>query len=376
MERTRPHVNHLRIIWACMNKEIKSALTDRASTIVGVFLPVNFLILMSFFAVSGGLAPTAVVMQDSGPYARQFYMAMAHAHSFQLQTASAQEAHDLIQAGNIVAVVTIPANFDARVQQNQKVEVNVQINNLNADFTSDIRRAIPLSITLFYGKAFPHRVPITYSEHDVQARDTGYVPYLTVSILVLTLMVSGFLQAGVPAAREWEHATIKELLLSPASRLSISVGKMLGALVMGSLSVALVLALLILIIGVWPLHWGEVLGFTALTMVIFVAFGTLLGTLLKQRQAFTVLAFATTIPLFFLSGAFGPLSLFGSLTSPQNVLAQLFPMYYAVVLMQHAFHGFDLNTYGIGLNMLILAGFAVLLIGLAALVLRRSTVHS
>jgi len=79
-------------------------------------------------------------------------------------------------------------------------------------------------------------------------------------------------------------------------------------------------------------------------MVIFVALGTLLGTLLKQRQAFTVLAFATTIPLFFLSGAFGPLSLFGSLTSPQNVLAQLFPMYYGVVLMRHAFHGFDLNT--------------------------------
>ena len=79
-------------------------------------------------------------------------------------------------------------------------------------------------------------------------------------------------------------------------------------------------------------------------MVIFVALGTLLGTFLKQRQAFRVLAFATTIPLFFLSGAFGPLSLFGSLTSPQNELAQLFPMYYGVVLMQHAFHGFDLNT--------------------------------
>lgn len=376
MERTMPRVNHLRVIWACMNKEIKSALADRASTIIGVFLPLNFLILMSFFAVSGGLAPTAVVMQDSGPYAQQFYTAMAHASSFQLQKTSAQEAHNFIQAGNIVAVVTIPADFDARVQQNQRVSVDVQINNLNADFTSDIRRAIPLSITLFYGKAFPHRVPIIYREHDVQAQDTAYVPYLTVSILVLTLMVSGLLQAGHPAAREWEHGTIKELLLSPASRLSISIGKMLGALVMGSLSVGLVLALLILIIGVWPLHWGEVLGFTGVSMLIFVALGTLLGTLLKQRQAFTVLAFATTIPLFFLSGAFGPLSLFGSLTSPQNVLAQLLPMYYAVVLMQHAFHGFSLNTYGMGLNLLILFGFAVLFTGLAALVLRRSTVRS
>src|SRR5215470_9920166 len=120
----------LRVIWACMNKEIKSALTQRIGTIIGVFLPVNFLILMSLFAVSGGLAPTAVVMHDTGPYAQAFYDAMAHAHSFRLQTASAQEAQDLIQAGKIVAVVTIPADFDTRVQQNQRVAVAVEINNL------------------------------------------------------------------------------------------------------------------------------------------------------------------------------------------------------------------------------------------------------
>lgn len=363
-------VYDFRVIWACMKKEIKSALTERLSTIIGVLLPLNFLILMSLFAVSGGLAPTAVVMHDTGPYAQQFYNAMAHAHSFRLQTASTQEAQDLIQAGNIVAVVTVPADFDTRVRNNQPVQVDVEINNLNTDFTNDIRRAVPLSITSFYGKAFPHLVTTTASEHDFYAQDTDYIPYLTVSILVLALIVGGLLQAGVPAAREWENATIKELLLSPASRWAIMVGKMAGAFVMALASVVVVLAVLTLVIGVWPIHWGEVIGFTLLTMVIFVALGTLLGTLLKQRQAFTVLAFATALPLFFLSGAFGPLSF----TVPiMQVLAQIFPIYYAVVLMQHAFHGFDLNTYGVG-NVLILCGYALGLIVLASLVLRRSTV--
>src|SRR5579864_4446907 len=105
---------HLRVIWACMNKEIKSALTERTSIIISLFLPVNFLILMSLFAVSGGLAPTAVVMEDTGPYARQFYNAMAQAHSFRLQMASQQDAQSLIEGGKIVAVVTIPADFDTR----------------------------------------------------------------------------------------------------------------------------------------------------------------------------------------------------------------------------------------------------------------------
>src|SRR5215469_13060657 len=117
----------LRVIWACMNKDIKSALTQRIGTIIGVLLPVNFLILMSLFAISGSQAPTAVVMQERGPYARAFYDAMAQAHSFRLQTESRQEAQDLLQAGKIVAVVTIPASFDTRIQQNQRVAVDVQI---------------------------------------------------------------------------------------------------------------------------------------------------------------------------------------------------------------------------------------------------------
>jgi ABC-2 type transport system permease protein len=127
----------LRVIWACMKKDIKSALTERVFTIISIFVPVNILILLSLFVISGGLAPTAVVMNDTGPYARQFYNAMNSAHSFSLQTASASNAASLIQRGKIVAVVTIPADFDARIQQNQPVQVRVDINNVNVPSVSD-----------------------------------------------------------------------------------------------------------------------------------------------------------------------------------------------------------------------------------------------
>ena len=361
----------LRVIWACAKKDIKSALTERIFTIISIFLPLNFLILFSLFVLGGGAAPTAVVLQDSGPYAQQFYTAMSHAHSFRLQQATASAAHTLIETGRIVAVVTIPADFDMRIQNNQTVQVNVQVNNLNTDFTNDIRRAVPLSITTFYAKAFPHLVDITMSEHDFYAQDTDYIPYLTVSILVIALVVGGLIQSGTAAAREWENATMKELLLSPASRSAMVIGKMLAAFILSLAAVIVVLAVLIIIIGVHPIHWGEVIGFTALTLAIFIAFGTLLGTLIKQRQAFIALAFGISLPLFFLSGAFGPISFN---TPALQVFAQLFPVYYAIVLQQHAFHNFTLNTYGVGTNVLILCGYALVLIILAAIVLRRSTV--
>ncbi len=364
---------NLRVIWACMKKDIRVSLTDRVFVILGVFLPVNFLVLFSLFVLSGGQAPTAVVMNDTGPYAQQFYQSMAGAHSFRLQKTNKDEANSLIEAGRIVAVVTIPANFDTQIKNNQPVAVDVDINNLNTDFTNDIRRAVPLSITSFYAKAFPNVVTIVPQEHDQYQQDTDYIPYLTVSILVIALVVGGLLQSGTSAAREWENSTMKELLLSPASRWAVVTGKMLGALVMSLASVVVVLAVLIFIIGVHPLHWGAVIGFTLLTLAIFIALGTLLGTLLKQRQAFTGLAFGLAIPLFFISGAFGPISFNVPII---QVIAQIFPVYYAIVLQQYAFHGFALNTYGVAANTLILCGFALGLILLSALVLRRSTVAS
>jgi ABC-type multidrug transport system permease subunit len=360
-----------RVIWACMKKDIKTALSERIFTILGVFIPVNFLILMSLFVLAGSSAPTAVVLQDSGPYAQKFYDAMSHAHSFRLQQATAKDAHAMLQAGQIVAVVTVPADFDTKIQQDEPVQVNVDINNLNTDFTNDIRRAVPLSITSFYAKSFPNIVTITTREHDFYSQDTDYIPYISVSILVLGLAVGGLLQAGIATAREWDRETIKEVLLSPASRLAVITGKMLAAILMSLISTIVVLIVLIFVIGVYPAHWGEVVGFTLLSLVLFTACGMLFGTLLKQTLPVTALTLGISVPLFFLSGAFGPLSLN---TQVIQVIAQIFPLYYAIVLQQHAFHNFILNSYGLNVNILILCGYIVGLLALALIVLRRSTV--
>src|SRR5450755_801070 len=170
----------LRVIWACLKKDLKSARSEPLFTLVSIILPLNVLFLMGLLVISGGLAPTAVVMQDSGPLAQQFYTAMNEAHSFVVQKATAAQANALIEQGKIVAVVTIPADFDARIRQHQNVSVGVQINNLNTDFTNDIRRAVPLAITGFYAKAYPNVVTITPIEIDQYAQDTDYIPYLSV----------------------------------------------------------------------------------------------------------------------------------------------------------------------------------------------------
>jgi ABC-2 type transport system permease protein len=360
----------LRVIWACLKKDLKSARSEPLYTLVSIILPLNVLVLMSLLVISGGLAPTAVVMQDSGPLAQQFYTAMSQAHSFMLQQATAEQADALIEQGRIVAVVTIPADFDTRIRQHQSVAVGVKINNLNTDFTNDIRRALPLSITSFYARAEPSVVTITPRERDAYPQDLGYIPFLAVPILVIGLMVGGMVQAGTAAAVEWERETMKELLLSPASRLAILLGKMGAAFLIGLAGAAVVLAFLIVVMGIWPVHWGELIGFTLLILALFTAWGTLLGTWLKRRTPLATLAIGLCVPLFFLSGPFGPISFFAPI---EQLVARVFPVYYAIVVLQHAVHDFTLNTSGIGINVLILAVYALGGLILAAIVVRRST---
>src|SRR5919198_1644531 len=123
------------IILSMALKDIRSSLTERAFLVTSIIIPINFLLLFLLFALTGGEAPTAVVLEDHGPYAMQFVSAMEHSHSFIIQQTSPGEAQNLMQQGRIV----------------------------------------PLAITSFYANAFPNKVVISAHEIDTYSHDTGYI---------------------------------------------------------------------------------------------------------------------------------------------------------------------------------------------------------
>ncbi len=364
----------LRVIWATARNDILLALRAPLSSLIAVFLPLNYLILLLLFAITGGQAPTAIVMQDTGPYAQQFVDTMRHAHSFTLTPdtpVSAAEAQRLIERGQIVAVVTIPADFDSAIARNQPVSVPVTLNNLQSDFTNDIRRAIPLTITQFYAKALPQQVVVQVAEQDMEPHDTDYIPYLSVSVLVIGLMISGLLIGGLNTTADYERQTIKEYLLSPASRWAIQVGKVLGSMATTFLSSILLIVVIVLVLGVHPENWGALVLFFVIMLPIFGTGGTLIGTLFKRRAIVIPLTISLALPLFFISGAFGPVTFGSPITA---WIARLSPAYYGIAVFQYAFHGFVITQSGITIDTLVLIGFAIASVLISAAVLRRSSV--
>jgi len=330
-------------------------------------IPLQYLFLFIIFVLPADHDPTAVVMSDTGLHAQQLYQSMSSASSFTLFKETPQEAQSQLMEGKIVAVVTIPKDFDTSVDQQRPVQLPVQINNLDTDFTDDIRRAIPLSITHFYAKAFPASIKVVPNEHDLYPHDTGYISYIGVSVLVLALALGGAIQSGTSWAREWELGTMKELLLSPAARWSMIVGKMLGAFFIALASAVIVLLSLIYPLHTHPVHIGEMLLYMFLTLLIFCALGTLIGTLVKQRRLITTIVLGSSLFVFFISGPLGPPSFD---TAVINFISHFFPLAYAIAGEQQAFHGYNTNTLGTW-NVVILMGFAACFMIIATLVLRK-----
>src|SRR5439155_22974875 len=97
----------LLVIWVMALKDIRSSLTERAFMITSVIIPINFLLLFLLFALTG-----AIVLEDKGPYAQQFLSAMQHSHSFIIQQTTAVDAQNLMKKGQVVAIITVPNNFD------------------------------------------------------------------------------------------------------------------------------------------------------------------------------------------------------------------------------------------------------------------------
>jgi ABC-2 type transport system permease protein len=358
-----------RVVGACARKEVLTSITERSVLIQSISLPVNYLIMMCLYVLAGSHAPTAVVLQDHGPHARQFVAAMAHSASYRLEVETARQAAAQMRAGTLVSVVTIPHGFDRSVNAGEPVRIWQKVNNLNADLTDDAVRALRTSVTSFYAHALPGRLHVVTRIHDAYPHPMGYIPFLAMSVIVIALMVSGLLQAGNAAAREFEQGTVGEILLSPARQWLVLAGRMLGAFVISLPAGVVVVAVVVWAVGDHPAHLLLMAGTSLLTLAVFTAAGTALGLAVRDRSTLTILTRAIPVPLFFLSGVFGVI---GYQTPAVQAIASVLPTHYAIVLEQYAIGGYRTGSLPLPADAAILGAYFAGFAGLAVALMTRA----
>lgn len=353
---------------AIAGHQLRLALARPGSTLTVIAVPLNFLILFVLFALSGGRAPISVYQERPSPQSHALVASMAQNPSFIVSRSGSPGASARAMDGSdSVASVTVPPLVESPAGHRDAV-VNATVDNLNSDFADDIRRGLPMAVLQYYQAHDPRALPVTVRQRDTYPSTVSFLDYIAVSVEVVALMLGGLIQGGIAMSGEWDAGTMKEIMLPAVPAWAVVSGKALGAAVGTIASGACVLAILTAL-GVRPQAWGELAAVTVALTVVFVAIGLAIGSTLRSNRAIIPMAIALGLPLFFISGAFGPISW---TTSGESAIAHVFPVLYANSVVQDATYGFKPLNSSWAVIAGMLAVWAFVGIGLSILTHRRA----
>lgn len=359
-----------RTLWVILLKDIRIWLRQPANISATIVPPLGFLLVGALGAAAVGRSPVALVNLDSGAKGQQMAQIFHNADVFRITDTTPAQAKVLLDHVDVVAIITIPADFTQRVDAHQSAPIDVTVNNLNLDFTNDIRRSVPDAITQFYaaqGSASP--IAVTMHETDLRHRDIELFQYSVLPTILLLLTISGLINGGLATAREWESQTVKELLLSPTPRSALIVGKVLAGFAISFFLGVLVLLLCYVLGWTQPqgIYWLTTLLTIALVSLFSAGLGVAIGAALPRLQVVIAISINVAIYLFFLAGGIGVLAFEPDWL--QNIAAFI-PLTYGRHALEQAIFYSSADRFGLDIAVLALSALVTLFLG--TLAMRRS----
>jgi ABC-2 type transport system permease protein len=179
-----------------------------------------------------------------------------------------------------------------------------------------------------------------------------------------------FLVTSVTTLRERASGTLERLLTMPLGRLDFIVGY---ALAFGLLAAVQAVIAAGLALGVLGLDVAGPAWLVVLTAILVAALGTVLGLFVSAfaRSEFQAVQFmpAVVLPQFLLCGLLLPRE---SMPGVLGAISDALPLSYAVDVMRHVTVSADVGS-GVLQDVLVIVGFSVVAVVLAAATLRRRT---
>jgi len=348
--------DRLRTAQVAAGSQLASFKRSPVTALLALLLPLNLLLLLSLFALTGYQAPTGLVVDDVSPEAGKFVAALQAAHhSFALRPMTAEQAAKDLKAGRLVATIEIPDGFGANVQQGGSPFVTITVDNVNRDMAEDVRRAVPAAATIF-AKDIGRPVPIEPQLRNVLARDTNYVEYLGVSAIALAAVIAGATLGGTVVARTWESGEDRLLRTAPSGAGATLLGRLGAAWVVSMAASLITAAVVVWVYGVPMRSPLEVVGTIAILTACSVAIGVLIGTKLRRTLLIVPLVVGLTLPFYLDSGALEPQRFDGERLF---WLAHLSPTYWGVGAIEHAFHGLTVTPEPVWALLAVLLGATV-----------------
>ena len=369
----------LRKVRAVAVKEVHQVLRDRRTLLILLFVPAFFLLVYGY-ALNFDLRHITLAVQDNdrSSASRDVISAFVNSGYFDYagEAPDAASITRVIDADVARAVLVIPARFGADTSSGRPSRVQLIVNGDNAN-----------TATTVVGYALGIVTSVS-ARYEVQARlgsSTGaslaleprvwYNPelrsalFLVPGLIAYIAMLTAVVSTALSVVREKEAGTMEQVRMSPIGPLPYVLGKTVPYFVI-SLAAAMSVVLLSMVLFDLPMRgsWAALIGSVSLFLVGALAFGLLISTIAEsQQEAFQVSLLTSMLPTLMLSGFIFPIA---SMPPFLQVVTHVVPARYFLVMLR----GILLKGVGVEAwwdQMLAMLAFAVVILGLASLRLRR-----
>ena len=368
------------LVWAFARREGLEILRDRVRVSFAVFGSLLLLVLFAFgvsFDVEN--LPFAVHDRDRSIESGRLIEAFTGSRYFRERPPISDESEidRRLVSGELRLVVTIPPGFGADLLNARRPEVGIAIDGANtfrAETVKGYVQGVVLNwaqrwVTEARGPGTSLGLPFDLRQRWAYNQAFVSVDAITPGVIMLLLVLIPSAMTAVGVAREREIGSIANFEASPASIVEFLVGKQLPYVAVGMVSYATLAATACLAFGV-PFHgsWFALTLGALLYVFAATAFGLLVSTLVRtQVAAIMAAAILSVIPTINFSGFINPMS---SIDGVARWMGLLFPASWFQTIAIGSF------AKGVGVLDLLhcdlaLAGFGIVFIAAAALVLKK-----
>jgi ABC-2 type transport system permease protein len=361
------------LLWSRMPWAIASALIP----------PFGMALMLVVLSLTVTQEPVGLVIQSQGAYSRQMAdMLEADTDAYALKVMNMQQATQALHDQYIAAIIIIPPDFDQHVITHT-AHLQLILNNIDIDFSDDIRRSVQRSIGQFDDAALSSQATtaatgasdssnpylISIDEHDLRQTNVDFLRYQVIPVFILLVLHVGLMGTALLCAQDRQRGTARYLVLAPVSDWVFVSGRLLGGFCASCL-VVIVAGGICLLLGVLAPpadHWPALTTLFVATALSASGMGAILGTFLRGTRNIALAASLLATYCFFLGGGFTTVAFL-----PQwiQTICAFDPFRYAIDGMRQALFYPDLT--GFSTDLAVLIGTAVGAVLLGSLVVRRS----
>jgi len=356
-----------RRLFAVARKEVLQLSRDARSLVLAFLLPALLLVLFGY-AISFDVRDirTGVLDEDRSAESRALLDAFRASGYFTFVATldGPGGIRPLLERGEALAVIVIPAGFAADLGSGRPAAVQALVDGSDAN-TATIALGYARGVVASWaarradggGAGSAPRPPLLAETRVWFNEELESKNMIVPGLVAVVMMIVAAMLTSLTIAREWERGTMEQLAATPVTRLEVVAGKLLPYLAIGLVDVAVATALGVWLFGV-PLR-GSLLLLAGLSLLFLsgaLGLGMFISAVTRSQMLATQVAMlATFLPAFLLSGFMFAISV---MPRPLQLLTYLVPARYFLVVTRGIF------LKGVGLE--VLSAQAWLMVAFAA----------